>query len=35
MNAQGLTGSEKKLVMWYKIKELIEKGYRLSFPDFG
>ena len=30
MNAFGLMSSTKKLIMWYKIKELIEKGYRQS-----
>lgn len=28
MNAYELTGPEGKLVMWYKVKELFEKGYR-------
>lgn len=28
MNAYELTSPERKLVMWYKIKELFEKGYR-------
>ena len=30
MDAQGLTGSQKKLVMWYKVKELRSKGLRCA-----
>jgi DNA-binding NarL/FixJ family response regulator len=28
MNTYELTSPERKLVIWYKVKELFEKGYR-------
>jgi hypothetical protein len=33
MDAQGLTSPQKKLVMWYKVKELRSKG--LNYVQIG